>query len=1028
MPSNLWELKTSDTVTVAADGSTVMNVYYDRTEKTLTFKNGNNTEYTLTKKWGADISEYWPIGKEGVSETNSGRVYDDGERWDPSGSSEYSEVLVFLEIMPDHSFTLSVSDVNYDTFIMHYMVEALASETTGVTTYTYNGTTKRFTEAFKVEANYNYVTKAEDFFDVEGFTQWTSNPRFNGNSLDIDGGGDVYFYYTRNSYTLSFNDGYDVVKTETVLYGDSWAQFEDYVPELPEQYEAGSREFAGWYWNPQGTSDEIVLSEETMPAENVIIYAKWTPKEYTVNFYLTEADKEAGKIYDPDDQVDDITGAPIMVIREASFPNVPHGTLIDQEYVANNLDRDAMNKANPRDPYKFVVWYYMDENNQKQVFTPNMQIKRNLDLIAEWTSDVLIPYTIKYMIKDTNTEIADPIVGSKLAGEQETFEAKGDTELYADYQTGYFPETNSHTITFEISDDGEVTAKEFIFWYTKVDAVPYKVYYKIVDENGNILGPAIKNDNGTEFIKEVNDNEKAVVTENFVVVPGYMPDAYQKRLVVTPGGENVITFYYTEDDEHAYYQVTHYTENIDKTWTEHTSSQIQGDIGVNATTQYSDDPLTIAGFTYIKTEYVYDTGNGMPQTAEGSPDGKHTLDEYGLQINIYYTRNSYPYVVNYYLENSNTKLIPSKEGENVKGLYGETIPESAVPIPGYDALDPTTQQLTIRIEETVNLNVINFYYREKVATINYVPMTSDGNTVSKSSDGGTVSLGSETIGVVTGDPTGSTPTAKDNYTFKGWFTDEACTILVASDLVDKNGKITPQKTKDYDADEGTVLGYESATYYALFEENKTTITYIPVGPDNQVLTEAEWATIGNVDPHAEQVNIVTGTANGSTASPSSNVYKFVGWYSDADCTVKVGNEVTFVPTKEENAIWDATNTTYYAKFEYNLTSLTIQKSGVEIKLDPNTSFVFNISGNGVDLDVVIHGNGTATIDGLTVGETYTITEKSGSWRYVPDQKTKTITLKPDASSNTVVFNNTREYEQWLDSEASHENVFGSQTN
>ena len=130
-------------------------------------------------------------------------------------------------------------------------------------------------------------------------------------------------------------------------------------------------------------------------------------------------------------------------------------------------------------------------------------------------------------------------------------------------------------------------------------------------------------------------------------------------------------------------------------------------------------------------------------------------------------------------------------------------------------------------------------------------------------------------------------------------------------------------------------------------------------------------------------------------------------------------------------------TTYYAKFEYNLTSLTIKKTGWQ-SIDPNQTFIFNISGNGLNLDVTVHrdneGNWKTKIDGLTVGETYTITEKTDwSWRY--DYKSvamtnatlvenltngATITLGLDG---TITFTNERGNEQWLDGDSWCDNRF-----
>ncbi len=57
--------------------------------------------------------------------------------------------------------------------------------------------------------------------------------------------------------------------------------------------------------------------------------------------------------------------------------------------------------------------------------------------------------------------------GSALAGLTKTFEAKGGEELNEDYQTGFFPETNSHSIDMQV----EGTGNEFTFVYVAKDKV-----------------------------------------------------------------------------------------------------------------------------------------------------------------------------------------------------------------------------------------------------------------------------------------------------------------------------------------------------------------------------------------------------------------------------------------------------------------------------------------------------------------------------------------------------------------------------
>ena len=397
-------------------------------------------------------------------------------------------------------------------------------------------------------------------------------------------------------------------------------------------------------------------------------------------------------------------------------------------------------------------------------------------------------------------------------------------------------------------------------------------------------------------------------------VTGMMPDAYQKRLVVsvdengTPDTEhNVIIFYYTEDTTHAYYKITHYTENLAKdaqgntTWTEYASSQAVGDIG----TTYNADPMTIPGFTYDSTV------QGTVVSGE--------LTANGLELKLYYKRNSYPYQVRY-LEKDTGKVLATPKNDT--GKYGQVISESAIDIANYTAVAPTSQTLNIRIEEeaTAKLNVITFYYTENEATINYQVVGPEGC--------GTVSTSSETVKVLTGTAQGSTPTANANFKFVGWYTNEACTSAVDPSWVGDGNKITPQK-QDHDDDSTTDVVYVAATYYA--------------------------------------------------------------------------------------------------KFEYNLTTLTIKKSGM-VAIDAGQSFLFKVTGDGLPtggLLIAINGNGSETISGLTVGQTYTVTEvESWSWRYTAESKSVTLA----ASGNEVTIINSRDKQYWLDGDCYAENVFNTQGN
>lgn len=940
LDSNLWTFVRSDTVTVAADGSTVINVYYDRTTFTLEFytdEDKSEKVYEINAKWGANIVSHWPII--GTDSDGNKVEYDNGERWMPRDSDGlFSYVLVQINVMPAKSFWLYVDASSYNPYTMHYMVEALPGETENTVTGT-DGRTYR--QWFEIVAQYNYVTKDEDWFDLEGFTQTYSDPAFDADGTydNGDNGCDVYFYYARNNYNITFNNGETDIKTDSVAFEASLAGYADYTltkAQRPSAMEEGSVEFAGWYLNPECSDDAKVDFADsgdgtpwTMPASNMIVYAKWVPVTYKVRFFLNEDLMKTG--------LDENAYTPTLAEgKQAIFEDIPHGTQIDQKFVDAHLDYNAMTaNGGIFYPYTFVAWFYYDQNGVKQPFEPKTQIKQNLDVFAEWSSDVLVPYTIKYAVPKLDEDgnrvvdyyVAADTTGYALAGTSKTFEAKGGADLFADYQTGCFPETESHTLRFETED--ATNGVEYIFWYTDEVKVPYTVYYvtETQDADNSLNVETIPGVDGTYYRlkdpKTVLDNENAIVTETFETVSGYMPDAYQKRLIVTDDGNSnndVIIFIYTKDEVHAYYRVTHYIENLDTdasgntTWTEYTSSQFVGEIGV--TKEYNDDKLTISGFEFSHETYA--VGNTVNA---GSPDNVATLTEDGMQINLYYTRKEYPYKVQYLLENTTTELASAKNGVQ---KYEKTVTENALTIENYELVSADPQSLTIRIEEDANgniltepkLNIITFYYREKTVTINYEAVGPEN-----AQNFGTVNPEQEQLGILNGVATGSVATAGEHYTFDGWYSDQACTTLLT-----KDARYVPTK-------EQAAAWVDGTTWYAKFQEKKATINYVVVGPTG----------CGTVVPESETINVVTGVPAGSTASANAN-YTFVGWYSDAECTTLLTDAVKYVPTKAEEAVW-IDGTTYYAKFEYlpgqlDITKTVVNNTGMALTV---TEFTFTVT-------------------------------------------------------------------------------------
>ncbi|MBP3453423.1 MAG: InlB B-repeat-containing protein [Clostridia bacterium] len=530
---------------------------------------------------------------------------------------------------------------------------------------------------------------------------------------------EVYFFYNRLPYNLELHNAGTTDKHENVLFGRNIAEYVTTVPEHPDESLRATHEFGGWYLDPdcvEGT-EFYIDQEPTMPAHNLMLYAKWNLVKHHVNVYLTKAHMEAGSEVDGELLYSD---------------TVEHGTLIPE------LSR-------PQTPvngsYNFVHWFYEVENDDGTITEhpfdfASIPVIHDLNIYAKWSTDVVMNYKVYYVKKGTGEAIgdatefvADLSAGSALAGTSKTFYAKGVTELYEAYQTGWFPETQSHTISIGIDED----KNSYTFKYVQVDKVPYQVCY--VDENGNSLRDPVT----------VFDNDKAVVTENFVLIPGYVPDALQKRLVVAydanadidkPTEANTITFVYKRDEQTAMYVINHYLVDNAGNETLHSYQ-------TSTATMTSDTPATV-------------TAN------------KLNLDGYHF---------------------SNVKCEIA-EGDDQNTTFDKTY-------------------LSVTMKQGSAGFVMNLYYQEQTATINYL-------VASGCESMGSVSLASETLGVVTGTPVGSTPTANQGFKFVGWYSDADCTQPVLLGVNADNGTLTPMRNP------GEL--WTDVTYYAKFVLNVADLT------------------------------------------------------------------------------------------------------------------------------------------------------------------------------------------------------------
>lgn len=684
----------AETVTVKGDGSTVLNVYYTRNTYTLTFKGGQvtltctKTEHTHSdsccKKGGLGIDHWYhrdSCCKLGLSEhTHSNSCYKtsdltitakygadihgnfpikDGNKtiwWTvPSGCQSFvpGNYLGTIDTMPGENITFE-KNASESGAKIYYYVETL-NGAAGDTTL--NG--KNYKQYKVVDLEFSYYTNltyAEEFHPITGFTQGDSNPKLPvGGSVRMQENN--YLYYTRNRYNLSFYNYNAQVEGK----GGS-VQFEaplsgyDFTPDYPANLEPNAYVFAGWYTTSECyEGSEADLSTLTMPASDLVLYAKWAGKTHTVKAYQSKNALDNG-----DDALH-------------TYDNVLHGTLAKPE------------PAHPANgSYTFAGWFYVSDTGEEKAFDFSMPVNRDLNLYAKWSSNTLMAYTVKYVLED-GTEIAPPTTGSALAGTTKTFNAKSGTELNEGYQSGYFPKVGSHSITIDIDNPENNT---FTFVYVQKEAVKYTVKY-LEKGTGKQLAD----------IKTVTTRD-AVITETFKQITGYAPDAYQKQLVLAAEGNEII-FWYIKDDVHAPVQTIHWVQNIkgDGYAEYQKSTNLNGVIG----TEYSETPLTITGFTY----------NGTKSNASGE------LTAAGLVLNLYYDRIEYPYEFRFLEQGTTTEVAQPVKGnaryqaqvtQTAKAIPGYTLVSAENQAINIAIEDPA---------DVASKNVKTFYYTEQVVDIKY---------------------------------------------------------------------------------------------------------------------------------------------------------------------------------------------------------------------------------------------------------------------------------------------------------------------
>ncbi|GAP68759.1 protein containing conserved repeat domain, partial [Bacteroidales bacterium 6E] len=327
---------------INGNGTTLVNVYYSRNQYTvrfdlnrsnasmtiggLTYTDSNNSSdwYSFTAKYDSDVSDLWPTATN-VPRTrqNSYSSWYYFYGWSfSSGSSTYvSKRMTFTSDLFSTSGTRTYTGewiTNQTTYELHYMIESPSA--TGEKHYS----GKWYNEDMTYNQTANTSGGSWNAKQISGVTNIGIET---DNSAGSDDDIDVYFYYDRNTYQLSFYNYNHEDKVKSFVFGASMTD-EYYTPEKPGTLPEGYT-FDGWYDNFATSGTPINFASMVMPSNDAILYAKWTPPtSITIVHRVLEPPYPAGNTIE---QITVPYGQPLDINVLNGIADVPTGYTIEND-------------------------------------------------------------------------------------------------------------------------------------------------------------------------------------------------------------------------------------------------------------------------------------------------------------------------------------------------------------------------------------------------------------------------------------------------------------------------------------------------------------------------------------------------------------------------------------------------------------------------------------------------------------------------------------------------------------------------
>nr|WP_024393132.1 InlB B-repeat-containing protein [Streptococcus suis] len=577
----------ASTVEIAADGSSILPVYYKLKRYTFVFNlNGptyrntgririNNVTYNLSNYTipnvvlGQDISSLWPSSSEEVYD--GARVYS-FDYWRESLSKTKR-----FEVTPD---LLDLADANNQ--ILQTAVWTRSGTSASVEYWLQSADDPNLYVLSNKYSQSFIRTGGLTAKEIFGYTYQGNYTPPGYQASQTRGNPYVYrFYYNRTNYKIDYYFNGSRLRTIERLpfernINDSTY---NYIPERPNNVDPDYT-WGGWYADADLTAP---YSFSTMPANNLVLYAKWIAPKFKITF-----DINGGNGTSPPDQS----------VEKYKYAKAP---------------------ADPtREHYNFLGWYTEDG----KLYSWSDQVTKDVKLTAKWELKPLT-YTVRYLEAGTNTQLAaDKVITSPalVLNQAITEKALG--------ITGYRPDKSSQSINLNFSGN------EITFYYSpKVKEVVYTIKYVLKDNSAIEVAPTVtrKVDGSIIRAKETaaDVNKQHLQSQSGVTAEmlemDYYPTVNTQSLILTSNdANNVIVFEYVGFD----------TQTFTVNYLDMDGNKIDGQeplvVYRKKPGSFVVDHKTINGYTY---DHSLDSENAADKTVYRVSKGGH------ITIDLYYKKN-----------------------------------------------------------------------------------------------------------------------------------------------------------------------------------------------------------------------------------------------------------------------------------------------------------------------------------------------------------------------------------------------------